>query len=659
MNKLTYDDLKDSFDFHFSSLSEATPADVGTLQPRVEKTFARLVSPANLGKSKVLLLQGYPGVDYQDVVFRLIESSGCLKAKRPIFDLCYAENMDNPLRPLCITLKSGSGTEFCDYLTELLQSLLKHVDSEKLVEKILRKQPDNPKLANYLAKLAAHVVKEQPFTNEVIMNLMVAREDGRIPVIYGRDINWHSLFGKVNYLSEQGTVYSHQNLLEPGLLRIANGGYLILPLSELNRQPLLWYKLANVLEEGTLDWSGNYQDSPNIVPFFEPEPTAINLSVVLVGDYIDMVEFFNLDSDSIESIDLKASLSETLDTEKTDFFVGYLETLRRKHGLLDFSRGAVERICRHAQRSCGTKAEYMIVETRLASLMKLSHDIALEKDHELIGESDVTDAEREIEFRMNHIVEESSKLYKDKQILIETSGEAVGQINGMSVVSSSGTTFEYGEPLRITATVHAGSDGDGDISDVEHKANLAGQIHQKAMMIINGYLTNHFAQYEPLPFCVNLVFEQSYSEIDGDSASLSGLCAVLSALSEAPINQSLAVTGALDQFGHVQPVGGLNEKIEGFYRVCKIQGLTGKQGVIIPSSNVKHLILSDEVMDAIKNGTFSIHTVDTLEETIELLTGIKAGSIDEEGTLFEKIQERIERMNGKTGTSLWSRLFGQ
>jgi Lon-like ATP-dependent protease len=286
--------------------------------------------------------------------------------------------------------------------------------------------------------------------------------------------------------------------------------------------------------------------------------------------------------------------------------------------------------------------------------MKLAHDIAWEQEHETVTAADVKAALREREFRSNYAVEESSKMYREHQMLIATKGECIGQINGMSVVSTSGTDFEFGEPLRITATVHA---GEGDIYDVEHKANLAGQIHQKAMMIINGYISNNFARNDSLPFTINLVFEQSYSEVDGDSASLSGLCAVLSALANAPINQSLAVTGALDQFGHVQPVGGLNEKIEGFFRVCSIQGITGEQGVIIPSTNVNQLILSDEVMEAVREKRFSIYVVDTLAETLELLTGIPAGSVDEPETLFGRIQERIEIMNGRPA-GFWSRIFG-
>ncbi len=656
MQKLSIEQLISTFNLKFNQLSQAPDTRLSELQPRVNSAFKRLSGPSNLSKSQVLILEGYPGVDYEYTTCQLIAESGGLTAHRPIFDLVYAENINNPLKPTCLTLEAGTGSDFCEHTSKLLDLLIKHVDAEDAVNRILSKQPNNEKLANYLSALSEKVLRGEPFSNEVIMNLMVAHGKNRVPIIYGRDLNWYSLFGKINYLTEQGTVYSHQNLLEPGLVRIANGGYLILPIIELIRQPHLWYKLSNALEIGSLDWENNNQDGSSIVPFFEPEPTDINLTVILVGDYLDIADFYTMDINAIENIELKASLTQSVDSEKLEGFIGYLKDIMERFKLQDFSVNAIKRICRHAQRQCDTKNQFMIVETRLVSLMKLASDISLEKGHSIVEQEDVTAAIDEKEFRSNLIVEESSKMYREGQILISTSGTQVGQINGLSVVSTSGSDYEYGEPLRITATIHV---GEGDISDVQQKANMAGQIHQKAMMIINGFLSHKFAQNEPLPFSTTLVFEQSYSEIDGDSASLSGLCAVLSALADTPIKQCFAVTGALDQFGHVQPVGGLNEKIEGFYRVCKIKGLTGDESVIIPASNMNQLVLCDEILDAVNRGTFTIYTVETLDETIELLTGIKAGSPDEPETFYGKIQDRINEMNGKNESSFWSRLFGK
>ena len=268
----------------------------------------------------------------------------------------------------------------------------------------------------------------------------------------------------------------------------------------------------------------------------------------------------------------------------------------------------------------------MLDETTLTNVICEASGLAGRKGLGEISEEIIEETLEHRNFRSNQSEESSSDFVKDKQMLLQTAGEVIGQINGLSVISTYAEDFEYGEPTRITATIHSG--GDGDISDIEHKADLAGQIHTKAMMIINGYLTNTFGREEAIPVSANLVFEQSYSEIDGDSASLTGLCAILSAMSHKPIKQNLSLTGSLDQLGNVQPVGGLNEKIEGFYRVCKIQGISGIQGVIIPDSNRQSLVLKDEVVEAVRNGTFHIYPVKTVDEAIELLTGVKAGLIE-------------------------------
>ena len=301
---------------------------------------------------------------------------------------------------------------------------------------------------------------------------------------------------------------------------------------------------------------------------------------------------------------------------------------------------------RFSCRLCEHQRILSFAETQLVALMQLAHSIASEQGAELITALHIKAALSEQEYRLNYIVEQSDQGIVDQQILLQTEGEVVGQINGLSVIQIMGHPYDFGEPVRLTATVHM---GDGDVSDIERKAELAGHIHAKAMMIIHGYLSTLFGAENPSPLSANLVFEQSYSEIDGDSAALTGLCALLSALAQQPIYQHLAVTGAVDQFGNVQPVGGLNEKIEGFFRVCSIQGLNGKQGVVIPESNYLQLILSDEVIDAVKNGQFHIYPVGHVEEAVELLMGCPAGSIDDERTLFGRIRQRLDDLNGPSG----------
>ncbi len=256
------------------------------------------------------------------------------------------------------------------------------------------------------------------------------------------------------------------------------------------------------------------------------------------------------------------------------------------------------------------------------------------------------------DFRNNYLAESSLREHRDRQLLVATKGAVVGQINGLSVIETLGTNYEYGEPVRITATLRAG--GEGDVIDIERKAELAGQIHAKAMMIINGFLTKEFGAEQPLPVSASLVFEQSYSEVDGDSASLTGLCAVISVLAGVPVRQDLAVTGAVDQFGDVQAVGGVNEKIEGFYRVCRLHGFTGTQGVIIPSSCVNQLVLRPSVIKAVRDGKFHIFTVSHVTEAVKMLTTVDWGDSETENTVCYRICERLNNIIAGAQEESWT-----
>ena len=304
---------------------------------------------------------------------------------------------------------------------------------------------------------------------------------------------------------------------------------------------------------------------------------------------------------------------------------------------------AVELFCRLATRQSGDRRWLGIAERTLHSLLTQADKYA---KGALIDAKAVLKAFAAADFRVNFLAESELREHRDQQLLIATQGAAIGQVNGLSVVETFGSSYEFGEPVRITATLRAG--GEGDVIDIERKAELAGQIHAKAMMIINGYLMKEFGAEQPLPVSASLVFEQSYSEIDGDSASLTGLCAVLSCLAGVPIRQDLALTGSVDQFGHVQPVGGVNEKIEGFFKVCRLHGLTGSQGVVIPETCVPQLVLRPAVVRAVKQGKFHLYTVSHVTDAIELLTTVPWGSKEEQGTIAQRIVERMAQI-GQSG----------
>lgn len=317
-----------------------------------------------------------------------------------------------------------------------------------------------------------------------------------------------------------------------------------------------------------------------------------------------------------------------------------------------FTKDAISLLCSWSCRQSGDRRWLGLPEVKLRGLIQEAN---LFSKGDKVTLYDVLKAMGAADFRVNYLAESGLRNHRDNQIFVATKGEAIGQINGLSVIETAGTSYEYGEPVRITATLRAG--GEGDVIDIERKAELAGHIHAKAMMIINGFLSNEFGSEQPLPISASLVFEQSYSEIDGDSASLTGLCAVISSLSDLPIRQDLAVTGAVDQFGDVQPVGGVNEKIEGFFKICRLHGLTGTQGVIIPRSCVNQLVLRPSVLKAIKNGRFHIYAVDHVTGAAKVLLKTHWGEPDDNTSICGKICDRLDSIGAVRSIKPWWHLW--
>lgn len=622
MEELTYRELLPDF----GELEKAEipgEATFASFQKRAQSAVQELVYTSK--RNPIMLLNASCACDAEKCVADLIEA--CDRPRRELRDIIYAENLGNPLTPTWLHIRSGTAEEFNRQILDLINKINHKVNAENDFMRIMAKQPGNKKLENYLSDLSLFLARGEEFTHPVLMNLMVCHEPDRPPVIFARDLTWKKLFGGVNYLTENGTTYSHHHLLEAGLLRKADGGFLVIPAAELALNPPLWYKLKNILSAGTADWENPAEFSQSVVPFFNPEPTPVDVKVIVVGNYGDIADLYGVDPDCGDAFYLRTDVTAYFPVkERGRDYLAYLRGLSAHAGCLPLNREASLRLLRRACRLAETQTGFILDETGDANIIIEASGIASRRGLKEIDRTTVEETLRARDFRAGQAEESSSDFFREKQMLLQTRGAVIGQINGLSVITSYGEDYEYGEPTRITATIHSG--GEGDISDIEHKADLAGQIHTKAMMIINGYLTDTFGRDDPIPVSANLVFEQSYNEIDGDSASLTGLCAILSALSRKPIRQSLSLTGSLDQLGNVQPVGGLNEKIEGFYRVCKIQGITGAQGVIIPQSNRLSLILSDEVVEAVRNGSFHIFPVSSVDEAIELLTGTKAGLIE-------------------------------
>ncbi len=428
---------------------------------------------------------------------------------------------------------------------------------------------------------------------------------------------------KIVYQSTKAELFGKDG--QGGIL--SQGGIFIIPAALILNHPQWLFKLDELLARG-------------------------NLRLVLCGDAVD-ASALQLTWPTTENA-LHADLVLEFVSKGGGNLMGALVSdFCKSYNLKPFDAKAIELLCIYSCRQSGDRRWLGLPEMTLRAFCR---EASLYAKGEVVGVREVLRAIAADDFRSNYLAESQLRDHRDRQILIATSGEVVGQINGLSVIETTGTSYEYGEPVRITATLRAG--GEGDVIDIERKAELAGQIHAKAMMIINGYLTREFGYEQPLPVSASLVFEQSYSEIDGDSASLTGLCAVISAMANVPIRQDLAVTGAVDQFGDVQPVGGVNEKIEGFFRICRLHGLTGTQGVVIPRSCVSQLVLRPSVLNAVKKGMFHIYAVEHVKGAVKILTSIPWGQSDDENTVCGSICARLDELSMTRDHRPWWQFWG-
>ena len=366
-------------------------------------------------------------------------------------------------------------------------------------------------------------------------------------------------------------------------------------------------------------------------------------------------DFQHLDPDGFAKRALYASLLKHAETN-THFpeYLSWLNHVRIQDGInRDFDKSAIAQILSILARMSENHRELPFERSHIKTIMQLADQYAARENQTCISGVHIEQAMSLIDAPMHATIAELDHALEEKLTHIKTEGTVVGQVNALTVLHLDGHPYTIGEAVRLTATIHL---GDGDLIDIERKAELAGHIHAKAMLIMHSFMTHHFSMEHQCPYSAALVFEQSYNEIDGDSASLAGLCALLSALSETPIEQNIAVTGAIDQFGNVLTVGGVNQKIEGFFRACKIQGLTGNQGVIIPAQNQKQLQLSTEVQEAILNERFHLYTVTHVDEAIELLTDCPAHEHEDDDqveSIFSKIQKKLDHAHDHKPTLPW------
>ena len=474
------------------------------------------------------------------------------------------------------------------------------------------------------------------------VNLIVDHSDtDGAPVVFEDNPNYQNLVGQVEQIAQMGALLTDFNLIQPGALHEANGGYLIVKARDLLTHPYAWKGLKRALQNDEIQIESPGQALGLIrTVTLEPEAIPMDVNIVVVGERLLYYLLDAYDPDMDRLFKVMADFDEQIDRtdEHEHQYADLIATMIADEALRPFDPSAVARLMERSTRLVSDTEKLSGKIERIRDLVQQAHYWAGQADADVVTDAHVQqaiDAQVRRAGRMRERIQES--IERDT-IYIDTDGTAVGQINGLSYLELGG--FSFGRPNRITARVRL---GEGEIVDIEREAALSGPIHSKGVLILSGFLQGRYAQDHPLSLSASLVFEQSYGGIDGDSASSAELYALLSALADVPLRQDLAVTGSVNQHGVVQPIGGVNEKIEGFFDVCQNRGLTGDQGVLIPTANTDHLMLRPDVVEAAEAGTFHVYPVETIDDGIELMTGVEAGKRDEQGAFpDDTINGRVE-----------------
>jgi lon-related putative ATP-dependent protease len=450
------------------------------------------------------------------------------------------------------------------------------------------------------------------------------------PVIYEDNPTHQTLVGRVEYMARFGTLVTDFNLLTPGALHRANGGYLMLDAQRLLAGNFGWASLKRALNAGevrieTLEQLLTMASTVSL----QPDPIPLDVKIVLLGPPSHYYLLSSLDDDFKELFKIAADFDDRVERtpETTLLYARFIAAVVRREKLLPFDRSAVARIVEQAARLVGDADRLSAGLREIVDLLQEADQLATDAGRAIVTAAEVQKAIDGQFRRGDRVYRRMQEEIGRKTIRIETDGEEVGQVNGLSVITLGGLSF--GNPSRITARIRFGR---GEVVDIEREVALGGPLHSKGVLILSGFLGGRFGNTRPLSLNASLVFEQSYGGVDGDSASAAELFALLSALADAPVKQSFAVTGSVDQLGRIQAIGGVNEKIEGFFDACMIAGFTGRQGVIIPASNVKHLMLRRDVVAAAAEARFRILPIETVDQGLELLTGLPAGEPAEDGT---------------------------
>ena len=554
-----------------------------------------------------------------------------------------------------------------------------HADIEKLLDKVAllaikaRLDPlkaefkDNNDIQDYLAVVQEDIVDnfnifipsdksepqadspaglpQKPNFNQYQVNVLVDQEAVKgAPVIFESNPTYYNVFGRIEKRAYMGTISTDFTMIQAGSLLNANGGYLIMEIEPVLMNPFVWDALKRALRTKSLQIEDIAEETGFGTTSLKPQPIPLDVKVILLGSYEIFEELQNEDPQFNKTFKVRADFDYEVEKtpETIQQYARFIARVCEEENLLPFTSKAVAAIVEYGVKYVADKHKLSIRFGPLHGVIKEADYWAKKNNARVVSEKYVIKAFNEHRFRYNLYEQKIHESYLNDQIIIDVDGDVVGQVNALAVYQIG--EFSFGRPARITAETYMGKQG---VINIEREAKLSGSTHDKGVLILSGYMGRTFAQYHPLSLSISITFEQNYGGIDGDSASSTELYAILSSLSDISIRQGIAVTGSVNQKGQIQSIGDVNHKIEGFFEVCKEKGLTGKQGVIIPKANTDNLMIKREVIKAVKQKKFHIYQVSTVEEGIEILTGVAAGKPDKNGnfpagTVYGAVQQKLK-----------------
>ncbi|KOO09136.1 Lon protease family protein [Vibrio hepatarius] len=502
------------------------------------------------------------------------------------------------------------------YLKDLQKDIVENADI------FLEKSEEQAEIAS------ASLDKKLPRRYKI--NVLVSRKKEDFPIVVEENPNYHSLFGYVETATFKGTVFTDFSLIRPGSLHKANGGVLLMDAQKVLEQPYVWDGLKRALRARQLSYTSLEKEvTLTGTVSLDPEPIPLDVKIILFGDYRTYQLLQHYDPEFSELFRVTADFEDEMTrTDESELhYARFISSVVNDNNMLHCDRKAIARIIEHSSRLAGDQNKLSLHSAHIANLLRESNYVARQANSNMIRSSHVEEALANQELRVSRLKDTVMEGFVNGTTLIQTEGTAIGQVNALSVLSTS--EYMFGAPNRITATTCY---GEGDVIDIERSVDLGGSIHSKGVMILSAYLSSVFGKTAKVPLNTTITFEQSYGGVDGDSASMAEFCAVVSAFSKQPNRQDIAITGSMNQFGEAQPIGGVNEKIEGFFDVCTIKGRSHEQGVIIPRANTHNLMLRQDVVKAVEKGEFHIWAIDHVTEAIELFMGKPAGTLSEEGS---------------------------